>query len=44
MDELRQSISNLLARNLPDDTYVVHGHGDDSMIGILKKNNPYFTI
>lgn len=43
MDELRQSISDLFARNLPDDTYVVHGHGDDSMIGILKKNNPYFT-
>ena len=43
MDELRQSIYNLFARNLPDDTYVVHGHGDDSMVGILKKNNPYFT-
>ena len=42
MDELRQSISNLFAHNLPDDTYVVHGHGDDSMIEILKKNNSYF--
>ena len=39
---LRESIANLVARNLPDDTYVVHGHGDDSMIGILKKDNPYF--
>ena len=42
-DELWQSISNLFARNLPDDTYVVHGHGDDSMIGTLKKCNPYFN-
>lgn len=39
---LKKSIANLLARNLPDDTYVVHGHGDDSMIGWLKKNNPSF--
>lgn len=40
--KLRQSISNLVARNLPDDTYVVHGHGGDSMIGTLQKYNPYF--
>lgn len=39
---LKKSIANLLARNLPDDTYVVHGHGDDSMIGWLKKNNQSF--
>ena len=39
---LRESIANLMVRNLPDDTYVVHGHGDDSMIGTLKKYNPYF--
>lgn len=39
---LKKSIANLLARNLPDDTYVVHGHGDDSMIGWLKQNNPSF--
>lgn len=43
MDELRKSISDLFARNLPDDTYIVHGHGDDSMIGTLKTGNPYFT-
>ena len=39
---LEKSISDLVRRNLPDDTYVVHGHGDDSMIGWLKKNNPSF--
>ncbi len=33
---LRESIANLVARNLPDDTYVVHGHGDDSMMGAVK--------
>ena len=37
-DELHKSISDLVARNLPEDTYVVHGHGDDSMIGTLKQN------
>ncbi len=33
---LRQSIANLMARNLPDDTYVVHGHGADSMMCDIK--------
>lgn len=40
--QLQESISNLIGRDLPDDTYVVHGHGEDSMIGTLKKCNPYF--
>ena len=35
-DELRKSISNLFARKLPDDTYVVHGHGDDSIMRDIK--------
>jgi glyoxylase-like metal-dependent hydrolase (beta-lactamase superfamily II) len=39
--ELKKSIVNLVNMNLPDDTYVVHGHGDDSMIGWLRKNHPY---
>ena len=43
-DELQNSISNLMARNLPDDTYVVHGHGGDSMIGILKQNYDELTL
>lgn len=33
---LHNSIANLMALNLPDDTYVVHGHGTDSMTGQLK--------
>jgi glyoxylase-like metal-dependent hydrolase (beta-lactamase superfamily II) len=36
MDELQKSISNLMVRNLPDDTYVVHGHGADSMMGDIR--------
>lgn len=39
---LRDSIANLVKLNLPDDTYVVHGHGSDSMIGWLKTNHPDF--
>lgn len=35
-DELRKTISELIARNLPDDTYVVHGHGVDSMMRDIK--------
>ena len=41
-DTLNKTISDLMARNLPDDTYIVHGHGNDSMIGWLKENNLYF--
>ncbi|MBO4583376.1 MAG: MBL fold metallo-hydrolase [Alphaproteobacteria bacterium] len=36
-DELHKTISDLMARNLPDDTYVVHGHGMDSMMKDIKK-------
>lgn len=35
-DELGKTISDLIARDLPDDTYVVHGHGMDSMMHDIK--------
>lgn len=38
---LQNSITNLMQRDLPDDTYVVHGHGDDSLMEKLKK---MFTV
>ena len=41
-DELKQSIHNLYDMDLDDDTYVVHGHGVDSTIEILKKQNQFF--
>ncbi|MBD5401070.1 MBL fold metallo-hydrolase [bacterium] len=39
---LFKSISQLHELNMPDDTYVVHGHGPDSTIDILKRDNPHF--
>jgi len=33
---LRESIANLGRMNLPDDTYIVHGHGPDSMMCDIK--------
>lgn len=33
---LRQSIANLMARNLPDDTHLIHGHGPDSTMRRVK--------
>lgn len=41
-DVLFQSIANLYNLNLDNETYVVHGHGVDTTIEQLKKNNPYF--
>ena len=40
--KLFESIHNLYNRNLPDETYVVHGHGMDTTVEWLKKNNPFF--
>ena len=40
--QLKESIHNLFELNLDDDTYVVHGHGQDTTIGWLKKHNPFF--
>lgn len=39
---LLQSVTKLYDMNMPDETFVVHGHGVDSTIAILKKENPYF--
>ena len=33
---LRESIANLGRMNLPNDTYIVHGHGPDSMMRDIK--------
>ncbi len=41
---LRKSIYAIADMNLPDQTYVVHGHGIDSTIGWLKTNHPYFLL
>lgn len=39
---LRETIHKIATMNLPDNTYVVHGHGPDSSIEILSKTNPWF--
>ena len=41
-DKLFESISNLYKKNLSDGTWVVHGHGMETSIGWLKKNNQFF--
>ena len=41
-DMLFQSIANIYNMNLPDNTAIVHGHGMDTTIDYLQKNNPYF--
>lgn len=40
---LFQSIRHIYNMNLPANTGVVHGHGMDTTIDWLHKNNPYFT-
>lgn len=39
---LEQSISKIHDMNLPEDTYIVHGHGLDSTVKILKETNKFF--
>lgn len=34
--QLNESLANLGKMNLPDDTYIVHGHGSDSMMCDIK--------
>ena len=42
VNSLLQSVMKLYEMDFPDETFVVHGHGVDSTIAILKKENPYF--
>lgn len=42
VNALLQSVAKLYEMNFPDETFVVHGHGIDSTIGVLKKENSYF--
>ena len=39
---LFRSIAHIYNMNLPSDTGVIHGHGMDTTISWLHKNNPYF--
>lgn len=41
-DDLRVSVAALRNMNLPNETYIVHGHGIDSTIESLARTNPYF--
>lgn len=41
-DKLFESIHNLYNKDLPDGTWVIHGHGMETSVGWLKKNNPFF--
>lgn len=34
--QLQKTISDLVSRNLSDETYIVHGHGPDSMMSHIK--------
>ncbi len=43
IEELHRSVLKIYDMNLPDETFVVHGHGLDSTIAILKSKNPYFS-
>lgn len=40
--QLFESIKNLYKKDFPNETQVVHGHGMETSIGWLKKNNPFF--
>lgn len=42
VNALLQSVAKLYEMNFPEETFVVHGHGIDSTIGVLKKENSYF--
>lgn len=39
---LMESVKKIYDLNLPDDTTVIHGHGENTTIAELKKNNKYF--
>jgi len=40
--QIFESIHKLYEMNLEDGVYVVHGHGMDTTVDWLKKNNPFF--
>ncbi len=40
--DLFKSVSKIYKMDLPDDTVVIHGHGENTTIGFLRKNNPWF--
>ena len=40
--QIIESLSAIAARNFPDDTIVIHGHGPNTTIKYLRENNPYF--
>lgn len=42
VNALLQSVAKLYEMNFPEETFVVHGHGVDSTIDVLKKENSYF--
>ncbi|MCL2749197.1 MAG: MBL fold metallo-hydrolase [Alphaproteobacteria bacterium] len=39
---MKKSLAVLYARNFPDDTAVIHGHGMETNIKWLYENNPFF--
>ena len=40
--QLFESIGKLYKKDLPDGTWVIHGHGMETSIGWLKKHNKFF--
>jgi glyoxylase-like metal-dependent hydrolase (beta-lactamase superfamily II) len=40
--QLFESIGNLYKKDLPNGTWVIHGHGMETSIGWLKKHNKFF--
>lgn len=42
LNDLQQSVAKICRLNLPDETHVIHGHGQPTNIGFLRKNNPFF--
>jgi glyoxylase-like metal-dependent hydrolase (beta-lactamase superfamily II) len=40
---LMQSVARIYDMHFPDDTIVLHGHGPDTTIGLLRMHNPFFN-
>jgi glyoxylase-like metal-dependent hydrolase (beta-lactamase superfamily II) len=43
LQQLTESIAKIYNMNLPDNTTVIHGHGPETNIGWLKRNNRFFN-